>query len=307
MPIIHPLSIAPLLPPKLAQALPPDLIDAVSRCGAPTVEELRLQAERFSSVRCHGQTYTVETLLSVQRMREILQALCGGSLYAYEETIRQGYLTPGGGIRVGVCGTAATENGRVIGVGAVTGLIVRIPHRVNVDASPITEKLFSPGACGGILIYAPPGVGKTTLLRAVAIDAASPAHKKHTVAVDTREELKYTLDGKHLYLNILSAYPRKLGIEIAVRSLGAELIVCDEIGNDEDVDAILSAANCGVPVVASAHAATLRELLARPAFERLHQARVFRYYVGIRRSRIGFDYLFSNALEADKPLPPRHN
>ena len=46
-----------------------------------------------------------------------------------------------------------------------------------------------------------------------------------TVAVDTRAELRFGTENPRLTLDVLVGYPRALGIEIAVRSLGAQLIV----------------------------------------------------------------------------------
>ena len=205
-----------------------------------------------------------------------------------------------GGIRIGVCGKAAVENGQVIGVGEISGLVVRIPHKITVSAKPILDCLEAYSFLKGVLIYAPPGVGKTTLLRALAKEAASPPYSHTTVAVDTREELGILLDEKALDLNILAAYPRKLGIEIAVRSLGAELILCDEIGSSSDAEAILTAANCGVPLVATAHAASLLELLSRPPLLQLHRAMVFGTYIGLARSEEGcFQYRICNWKEAE--------
>lgn len=283
----------PTLPEALTSVLPPTLTDAIHGCGASSFEELRLHSNRISTVISGGRQFPTGVILDDTQMREILQRMCGGSLYAFSQTINQGYLTMPGGIRVGVCGTAATEGGRIIGVSAVTGLVIRIPHRVPVDPAPIMERLFSADTRGGVLIYSPPGVGKTTLLRAIAESAASPVYARRTVVVDTREELQYTLDGAELSLDILVGYPREIGIEIAVRSLAAELVVCDEIGSTSDAHAILAAANCGVPLVASAHAASLSELLLRPAFRDLHAARVFSTYVGLSRDAKGLRYFLS--------------
>ncbi|MBQ2734806.1 MAG: AAA family ATPase, partial [Clostridia bacterium] len=172
-------------------------------------------------------------------------------------------------------------------------------HPVEVDAAPLVKRLFGANMLHGLLLYAPPGVGKTTLLRAIAKEAASPAFRLRTVVVDTREELQYGLDGKALTLDILSGYPKELGIEIAVRSLGAQLVVCDEIGSRADAKAILAASHCGVPLVASVHAGGLRELLTRPIMEELHRAEIFGTYVGLRRENGRFSYQFTSQKEAD--------
>ena len=283
---------APALPEQLWRVLPSYLCDAVQRCRLP-VEELRLYANRFAVLKSGGQTHPLGIILGDGQISEILHAMCGGSLYAYADTIRQGYLTMEGGIRVGVGGSAAIEGARVIGVSAVTGLVIRLPHAVAVNIEPLTSRIYASGRPCGTLIFSPPGVGKTTLLRALARDAASPARGgMQTVVVDTREELKYGLEGIDLTLHILSRYPRELGIEIAVRTLGAELIICDEIGSRADAEAILTAANCGVPLIASAHASSPEELLSRPPLYTLHRAGVFDTYVQISREGGNIGYRF---------------
>ena len=289
-----------LLPPALERLLPPEVIDAVQESGAPTAEEVRLHANRFCSVRSQGVTYPTRLLLSATRIRDILHALCAGSLYAFEESICQGYLSPCRGVRVGVCGRAATEAGRVIGVCDVSTLVIRIPHFVKIDASLLCDRLLSHERTGGMLIYAPPGVGKTTLLRAIASECARPDKQRHTVVVDTREELGFGLEEESLSMCVLSAYPRRIGIEIAFRTLGAELIVCDEIGNDDEVDAILSASNCGVPLLASVHGASLSQVFSSEAMKKLHRAGVFRDYVGITRERDELRFTVTPHKMADK-------
>ena len=131
----------PALPLSLQASLPSRLLEAVARCGAPSVEELRLHALRAATVTYQKKNYPTGVLLRAEEMNRLLRDLCGGSLYAYSQSINQGYLTLPDGIRVGVCGTAAVEGDCVIGVSEVTGLILRIPHYAEVSALPILSRL----------------------------------------------------------------------------------------------------------------------------------------------------------------------
>ena len=271
------------LPNVLREILPLPLLDALARCGASRAEEIRLHTGRFATVTCNGKNYFTDMVLREDEVSTILKRMCKDSLYAYTQHINEGYLSLAGGIRVGVCGNARLENGRVIGVSDVSGLMIRIPHPPRLSAAPLVDLLKEGRGLGGLLIYAPPGIGKTTLLRALASEISHGCNGWRTVAVDTREELFPVLGGEAKLLDVLVGYPRAIGIEIAVRSMGAEIVICDEIGNAQDADAILMAANCGVPIVATAHAASAEELLRRPAFSRLHDAEVFYAYVGIER------------------------
>lgn len=283
------------LPAVLRGCLPLHFCDAILRTGANPIEEIRLHRGRTLTVTSRQKNLGCGIVVSEREIQEIFSRMCGGSLYAYEQTIRQGYIPLEGGIRVGVCGSAACEDGKIIGVHNITGLIVRIPHAIAVDTETLLHSFFADRAQRGMLIYAPPGVGKTTLLRAIAKNLSSPRYGWHTVIVDTRGELNVELNDSSLNLDVMSGYPRDVGIEIAVRTLGAQLIVCDEIGSMADARATLGAANCGVPLIASAHAASLGELLERPAIKILHRAYVFGKYVGLSRRAVGgFDYDISD-------------
>lgn len=281
-----------LLPSVLAAALPQRLCLEVEKSvpSGEEIEELRLRRGRCASLTVAGRNLRLSTVLSGVEMDDLLLRFCEGSLYAHSETIAKGYLTLKGGIRVGLCGRAGVSEGSVTGVSQINSFSIRIPHPAPPVGEEIALLLHRFSLTRGVLIYAPPAVGKTTLLRTVAARMAGGERPLRVAVVDTRGELGYSLASPSLLLDLLSGYPRGVGLSIAARTLSAQLIVCDEIGDLNEAREIVEAHNCGVPLLASAHAASVVELLARPGMRLLHEARCFGAYVGLSRRLGSFDY-----------------
>jgi stage III sporulation protein AA len=164
----------------------------------------------------------------------------------------------------------------------VESLAIRIPRRAKLDAGGVRGMLESFGMSAGLLVFSPPLGGKTSFLREVARELASGREPLRVVVVDTRGELGFSLDSPRLCLDLLRGYPKKEGLEIAARTLGAQVVICDEIGAGES-DAVCELHGGGVPLIASAHAAGLSDLLCRRGIAELHRARVFGGYMRVTR------------------------
>ena len=225
-------------------------------------------------------------------MEELLMRMCTGSLYAHSETLEEGYLVLPSGVRVGVCGRAAVVGGKITGIDSISAFSIRIATAAPDVGGEICALFERMQKTRGILLFSPPGVGKTTLLRGVAARLAGGEHPLRVAVVDKRGELSAYSSDKGLLLDVLSGYPRGRGVGIAVRTMAAEVIVCDEVGDLAEAQEIVAAHTGGVPLIATAHASSARELLSRPGMRLLHEARCFGAYVLISRGKARFTYSF---------------
>lgn len=232
-----------------------------------TLSEIHLRSGAFSSLAFRAQGITknapLPITLSQAEMREILSRVCDGSVYAFEESIREGFVTLKDGIRVGVGGRASVRGG-VTSLSGVESLCFRIPHAVKGCADALVS-FFKEQRCG-ILLFAPPSGGKTTLLRELTRELSRGTDALRCAVIDSRGEL-LGFESECL-IDRLSGYPKGKGAEIAVRTLSPELLIMDELGK-EDRDALLSLSSLGVPVIASVHGKTASEVLngaLRPLF-----------------------------------------
>ena len=258
------------------------------------LSEIRLLAGHYAVLTIDGGNLPLPLLFSREELEKTLSALCGDSLYAYSESLRQGFLFAFG-CRVGVGGRAVYEGGQISGIAEISSLCIRLPHTVP-GAGRVAEEVFRLLSCrAGLLIYSPPGGGKTTLLRELARAVSSGAQAKRVALIDARGELYDDDFPPACQVDVLRAYPLALGIEMATRTLSPEVIICDEIGSMGEAEAVLNVKGCGVPIVASAHAADIDELLARPPIAALVAGGVFAAYIGIVRCGNEFFYRVQSA------------
>lgn len=246
------------------------------------LSEIRLRAGHYVALVFDGENLALPISMSQAALNDTLAALCGGSLYAHSESLRQGYITAFG-CRVGVAGRAVAEDGRIGAMADISSLCIRLPHS-HPGAGAVAESVFRLLGCrAGLLVYSPPGGGKTTLLRELARSLSAGSAGRRVVLVDTRGELYDADFPPACQVDVLRGYPVAVGIEMATRTLSPQVIFCDEIGNMQEAEAILQVQGCGVPLVASAHAADIDELLHRPPMAALAAGGVFGAYIGICR------------------------
>lgn len=201
-------------------------------------------------------------------VEEIFYRLCRNAVYARKEEIAAGFLTAPGGHRVGLCGRAVLEKGRVAGVKELTSLNIRISRRHRGAARELIPLLLRDDPCSALL-FGPPLSGKTTVLRELSYEAA---HMGYRVAVvDEREELALPLAP----MDVFRGYPRKQGVWQALRLFSPDILVFDELGDPEDVEALQSVAQSGVALFTTVHAADLGQLQKRPLLGDVMKSGIF--------------------------------
>ena len=260
------------------------------RGGLSDIREIRVRADGVCSVLFCRERVPLIASATAPEMQEMVNLISDGALYAHRDSISEGYVTVNGGIRVGLVGTARYEGGNVVGVSDIRYALFRFPSS-ECDFSRELYEIWT-STERGMLIYSPPGVGKTTALRALARDISSGKGARRVAIIDERFEFpeSYYTDCE---VDILKGYKRCAGLEIATRTMSPDVVMIDEIGAT-DAEGISESVRCGIPLIASAHAGSFEELRDKKSLEPLMLCGAFDLFVGIHR--VGGEYY----LKADR-------
>lgn len=260
---------------ELMDILPPGLRRDVDAQGREDLEELRLRLGQPPELVLGSVSRWLPRTVCREDLQFVVNAASRYSPWM-AETIGRGYLTAKGGHRIGLCGTAVNREGHMTGIREVYSLCIRVAR----DYSGIAGKRSS--WKGSVLILGAPGWGKTTLLRDLI---RLLSEDRQISVVDEREELFPEGLQRGKRMDVLSGCRKPEGIEAVLRSMGPDCIAVDEITAEEDCHAMVQAANCGVTLLATAHAASRKDLQTRPVYQPLVKAGIFETVAILHKDR----------------------
>lgn len=294
-------AIHPLLAPALATVL-----DRALQSASAGLEEIRLRAGRpLQILHAQGEHWvgadgsltgrpeqgrTVEP----EELEHTFQLMAQGSVYAWADDIRNGFLTLPGGHRVGLAGRAITAEGRLETLRPVTSLNIRLAREVVGAARDLLPRLCTQGRALSTLILSQPQAGKTTvlrdLIRSLSYGQAGICPGLKVGVVDERSELAGSISGVPQMdlgprTDVLDGCPKAEGMMLLIRSMSPQVVAVDEIGRESDARAVMEALHSGVRVIGTAHGSSLSEVRLRPGLRSLLESGAFERVAVLSRAR----------------------
>jgi len=265
----------------LCRRLPATLaaqLSALDEESARQLEEIRIYAGRAAEMIICGRR---KPIACVPDMGDVLAALSAYALYSCESQMAEGYIPLPDGHRAGVCGRLTRGDDGRLHMSGVTSVCIRIArHAPGASRGFQPFLLDSDGKPARVLLLGAPGCGKTTALRDAVIWLA--AEKGFRVAVaDEREEL--FASSVPCAIDVLAGAQKAQAFSMLLRSMSPQVIAGDELGSPEDAEAVLDAARCGVGMLFTAHAGSMREAARRATVRRLMEEGVFDWMVLLGR------------------------
>ena len=264
------------------------------RIGQPVIfhmenEEWYLKKETGRLERSQVNAYCA----TKEDIRSMVKFISSYSLYAYEDEMKRGFITMQGGHRIGVAGQVVMDGGKVLSLSNIYFLNIRVAREKRGCAKDIIPYLVHRNSIYNTLFVSPPGIGKTTYLRdAIRIlsNGSDRLDGMKISIIDERSEIAACRQGipqndVGCRTDVLDACPKAEGMMMLIRSMAPEVVAVDEIGGENDLEALRYVMNCGCRILATVHGNSMEDIREKPGLSSFLQEKRFERYVVLGNRR----------------------
>ncbi len=263
------------------------------------LEEIRIRVGKPIILKFSKKEKNIRYLVTSEDVLKILQLVCENSIYSYQHQIAEGFITIRGGHRVGISGSCVIQDGKVININYINSLNFRIARQILGTSKEILKYILNveKNNVKNTLIVSSPGAGKTTILKDIVKQIASGIKEfnfesLNTGIVDERGEIAALYKGVPqndigIKVDVIDNVSKGIGIKMLVRSMTPQVIIADEIGTLEDVDAINYAMCSGCKGIFTAHGECIEDLYLNNFIKQLMIGHVFEIIIFLDSNKKG--------------------
>ena len=290
------------LPPTIQR-----LLHTIEPQHQRTLTEIRLRTNNPLIINTHQGEYIITKagatsqttanayIVTLQDINHAIESVASFSLYAFENEIKNGYITVAGGHRVGICGQVVLDNNGIKTIKNFSGINFRVRSQViGAGKEALAYILAEDKTIHHTMIISPPACGKTTMLRDIVRSLSYGIDGKLkgvTVGVvDERSEIAGSYQGAYENdvgprTDVLDSCPKALGMTMLLRSMSPAVIVVDELGSTDDAKALQDIVNSGVKAICTVHGNSIEDLQKRDSLSTLLNKQIFDRYIILGKSK----------------------
>ncbi len=270
-----------ILPDKIYRVL-------TEKVNFKAVNEIRLRAEKPIVVNINGKmfflsengvTSSLKNSLYASKImiEDVIFRASECSIYTVNEQIKKGFIVTDEAVRIGIGGNLVEENGHIKTMTNFCSCNIRVPHIIKNCSLSAYPFIVGENGVENTLVISPPGCGKTTFLRDFVYQLSERNLPYNILLLDERGELDSGINS--LFTDKIAFSSKRNGFENGIRALSPDIIITDELGQEEDIEAVRYASSCGVKVFASTHSDNMETFCKKPLFTQLLKEKIFRRFV----------------------------
>ncbi|MDD7793946.1 stage III sporulation protein AA [Clostridium sp. 'White wine YQ'] len=275
--------------------LPKEVLGRITEFKIDEVQEIRMRANLPLIIVTNHREFISNYICKLDDIKIVAKRMANYSFYAFEEDIKQGFITINGGHRVGITGEWVIDNNKIKTLRNISSVNIRITKELKGVSDGLIPLITEEGRILNTIIISPPKCGKTTLLRDISRNISNGMKGKgipgrKVSIIDERSEIAGSFQGipqmdVGIRTDVFDNCIKSEGMLMAIRSMSPEVLICDEIGSDKDVEALISAYNSGVNIITTIHGYDINDLYNRKIFRGLLDNKILKRVIELSNRR----------------------